>query len=361
MSAPQADMSWRRVASILWFPVVFAIALPVTFEAAYNQPTPHNMPIAVVGSPDQVKLVTDELDRIRPSGFEVRRSPSAAAATAAVRDRTAAAAYVAGSTGTVYVARAASAIRANYLQGIFTQIAAETRRQPPPVVDLVPLASGDAGTGIFFFVFPLMMAGLITAIVLLQLPTWGVGRRVIVVAAIGAIGALAAYLTTVELHVLPGKPLLLAYAFLLTQVYGQLMVGAAPLLKQYFLPFSLTAALILGVPSSGGTVTPDLLPTLFRDLSYAFPLSQGVTVTRSVAYFHSSSMTQSTLVLGLWAVIAAATVAIAWRRQSRAQPAGVQRTPGANGSAPDARRSSRALSATDPTPTHGPRPEAVNS
>ena len=80
MSAPQADMSWRRVASILWFPVVFAIALPVTFEAAYHQPTPHNMPIAVVGSPDQVKLVTDELDRIRPSGFEVRRSPSAAAA-----------------------------------------------------------------------------------------------------------------------------------------------------------------------------------------------------------------------------------------------------------------------------------------
>jgi hypothetical protein len=206
-----------------------------------------------------------------------------------------------------------------------------------------------------------MMAGLITAIVLLQLPTWGVGRRVIAVAAIGAIGALAAYLTTVELHVLPGKPLLLAYAFLLTQVYGQLMVGAAPLLKQYFLPFSLTAALILGVPSSGGTVTPDLLPTLFRDLSYAFPLSQGVTVTRSVAYFHSSSMTQSTLVLGLWAVIAAATVAIAWRRQSRARLAGVQRTPGANGSAPDARRSSRALSATDPTPTHGPRPEAVNS
>ena len=49
------------------------------------------------------------------------------------------------------------------------------------------------------------------------------------------------------------------------------------------------------------------------------------------------------------------------RDLARAQPAGVQRTPGANGSAPDARRSSRALSATDPTPTHGPRPEAVSS
>jgi hypothetical protein len=85
--------------------------------------------------------------------------------------RKVAAAYLAGSTGTVYVARAASAIRASYLQGVFTRIAAETSRQPARVVDLVPLASGDGGTGIFFFAFPLMMVGLITAIVLLQLPS----------------------------------------------------------------------------------------------------------------------------------------------------------------------------------------------
>lgn len=81
-----------------------------------------------------------------------------------------------------------------------------------------------------------MMAGLITAIVLLHLPAWGLRGRVIVVASIGAIGALAAYLTAVELDVLPSKPLLPAYAFLLTQVYGQLMVGAAPLLWQYSFP-----------------------------------------------------------------------------------------------------------------------------
>jgi hypothetical protein len=327
MSAPEPPMPWRRVASILWFPVFFAIALPLTFETAFHQPTPHKMPIAVVGSPDQVRLVNGELDRVRAGGFEVRQSPSAAAATAAVRGRTDAAAFVASSTGVIYVARAASAIRTSYVQGVFTGIAAETGKQPPRVVDLVPLASGDGGTGIFFFVFPLMMAGLITAIVLLQLPTWGIGRRVIVVAAVGAIGALAAYLTAVELHVLPGKPLLLAYAFLLTQVYGQLMVGAAPLLKQYFLPVSLTAALILSVPSSGGTVPPDLLPGLFRDLSYALPLAQGVKITRSIAYFHSTGIAQATLVLGVWAAVAAGTVVAASRRRpSGGRPAASSRS-----------------------------------
>lgn len=318
MSVPQPHMPWQRVASILWFPVFFAVVLPVTFETAFHQPTPHNIPIAVAGRPAQVRLVTGELERVRAGGFDVRRTPSAAVAISAVLDRTAAAAYIAGSTGTVYVARAASAIRASYLQGVLTRIAAATGKRPPRVVDLVPLASGDGGTGIFFFVFPLMMAGLITAIVLQQLPTWGISRRVIVVAAVGAIGALAAYLTAVELHVLPSKPLLLAYAFLLTQIYGQTMVGAAPLLKQWFFPVSLTTALIFSVPSSGGTVTPDLLPGLFRDLSHALPLAQGVTVTRSIAYFHSTGIAQATVLLGLWAVIGAGIVAAAWlRRPSR--------------------------------------------
>ena len=336
-------VAWRKAAAVLWFPVFFAIALPLTFQTAFHQPTPHNEPIAVVGSSSQVRLVRNELRRVRLSGFDVRQSPSVAAATAAVRDREVAAAYVAGAANTVYLARAASAIRANYLQGLFARITAQTGSRAPLVVDLVPLASGDGGTGLFFFVFPLMMAGLITAILLLQLPAWGIDRRVSVVAAVGAVGAAATYLTTIELHVLPDKPLLLLYAFLVTQVYGQLMVGAAPLLKQFFLPVSLTFALILSVPSSGGTATPDLLPTPFHDLSDVLPLAQAVKITRSVVYFHDSGIAQATLVLGLWAAAAAGTVAIAWlRQQSRARTATAPRvlsllnprTAGAGGSAP---------------------------
>jgi hypothetical protein len=49
---------------------------------------------------------------------------------------------------------------------------------------------------------------------------------------------------------------------------------------QYFLPVSLTLALILGVPSSAGTVPSGLLPALLQDLSYALPLAHGVKVTR---------------------------------------------------------------------------------
>jgi hypothetical protein len=325
MSTLQPPAPRPRIASILWFPIFFAIALPVALATAFHQPQPHNVPIAVVGHARQVALMTDELHGVDAGGFAVRQLPSAAAATAAVRDREVAAAYVdQGPAAIVYLARAAAPIRANYLQGVFAGIAGEAGRQPPPIVDLVPLAAGDSGTGIFFVVFPLMMTGVITAIVLLQLPTWPIGRRVAAVAAVGAVGTAATCLTAVSLDILPSKPLLLAYAFLLTQVFGQLMVGAAPLLKQYFLPAGLTFALVLSVPSSGGTVAPDLLPTPFRLLSDGLPLAQAVDVMRSVAYFHGADTTQPTLIMLIWAAIAIATVAVAARRQPRTRPAGAQ-------------------------------------
>lgn len=147
MSIPQPPMRRRRIASILWFPIFFAIALPVTFEVAYHQPQPHNLPIAIVGRASQVHLVTDELRGVDASGFAVRQWPSAAAATAAVRDREVAAAYVSDGPAAMYLARAAAPIRANYLQGVFARIAAAVRRQPPPVLDLVPLAAGVAAPG----------------------------------------------------------------------------------------------------------------------------------------------------------------------------------------------------------------------
>jgi uncharacterized phage infection (PIP) family protein YhgE len=98
------------------------------------------------------------------------------------------------------------------------------------------------------------------------------------------------------------------------------MVGAVPLLKQYFLPAGLTFALILSVPSSGGTVSPDLLPSPFRLLSYGLPLAQAVDAMRDVAYFGGAGIVAPTLIMLGWAAIAAGTVTVAARRQPRPRP-----------------------------------------
>jgi hypothetical protein len=356
----QPHIGWTRIASILWFPVFFAIALPITFEAVYHDPKPRHVPIAVVGTANQVQRLEGALRHGDPGGCDVRPIAPAAAAAAAVTERKVAATYVVGAVPTLYVARAAAPLRATYLQGAFGSIAAADGTPPPRLVDTVPLRSGDGGLGVFFFVFPLMMTGVVTAIVLLQLP-WEIHRRVVIVVVIGLVGALATYLTAVGLKVLPGKPLLLLYAFALTQVYGLLLAGLAPLVKQLFLPVSLTMALILSVPSSGGTVATDMMPALFRDLSYVLPLAQGVRVVRGVAYFHDTGLAQATLVLGAWAVVAVAAVAAAWRAQLRTQfvapEAGIRAT--TTTPVRETEPSSRALKVAEPGPPDEERPAPV--
>src|ERR1700739_1040586 len=107
-----ASVKWSKDASILWFPVFFAIALPFCFLIGLHRPLPHNEQIGFVGSAKQDSTITDALHDLQAGRFHVPQVPAAAAAIAAVRNRRAAAAYVDGSVPTVYLARAASATRA---------------------------------------------------------------------------------------------------------------------------------------------------------------------------------------------------------------------------------------------------------
>jgi hypothetical protein len=299
----------------MWFPVLFAVSMPVIFQLAFHAPDPHEVPIGVVGSVNQVRLVRDQLTNVSSAGFQVKRL-TISAAISEVRGREVAATYLSGSSPVLYVARAASAIRANYLVSVFAGIAKETGSRPSATVDLVPLLSGDSGAGVFFFVFPMMMVGVITVIVLLQRAgTWRIGERMFAVAGAGALGATTAYLTATQLNVLPEKPVLLLVALLLSLIFGQLFVGAAPLLKQYFLPVALAFALVVGTPSAGATMTPDLLPTGLRYLSDVLPMAQAVKVTRDVAYFDGAGAGLPTLILLLWGAFAALIVSVAWYRQ----------------------------------------------
>jgi hypothetical protein len=124
-------------------------------------------------------------------------------------------------------------------------------------------------------------------------------------------------LTATSLDVLPDKPVLLAYALVLSQVFGQLMLGLAPLLKQYFLPVAMTFSLLLGSPTSSGSMPSDLLASGYVTPSHVFPLAQGVKITRSLAYFNSADVVAPTLILLGWAVLMVGVASIAWTRQSR--------------------------------------------
>jgi hypothetical protein len=316
------------MALVLWFPFVFAIALPVVYELAYHAPQPHRVPIAVVASSPQVTSLNQQLHAVSSDGFKVEQLPTEATAISRVRDRQVAAAYVdvPSSGSSLYVARAASAIRASYLQGVFAQIAGAAKMPLPQLVDVVPLRPGDSGNATFFFVFPMLMVGIVTVLVLLQrASTWSMECRVAAVGVMGAVGAVTAFISVLSLNALPDKPVLLLTAFFLSQIFGQLLLGAAPLLKQFFLPASFTFALILSVPSAGGTVPPDMLPTGLRYLSNVLPLAQGAKIVRSVAYFNGADTLAPTMILVAWGALAAVLVSLARQRSPavRTQPESV--------------------------------------
>ena len=99
----------------------------------------------------------------------------------------------------------------------------------------------------------------------------------------------------------------------------------SPKCSQYFLPVALTFVLILNVPSAGGTVPPDLLPTRLRFLSNVLPLAQGVKITRSVVYFDGAELLGPTLILvgglsSLWPPLSSA------RRRTHRRRRTVRRT-----------------------------------
>jgi ABC-type multidrug transport system permease subunit len=163
----------------------------------------------------------------------------------------------------------------------------------------------------------MVMVGVITVLVLLQkAPTWSVERRLVAVAVMGAVGATMAYATAISLDVLPNKPVLLVTAFFLSVIIGALLVGLAPFLKQHFLPVVMTYILILGVPSAGATMMPDLLPTGLRYLSDVLPLAQAVKIIRSETYFDGTDTLAPTLILLVWAAIALLAVGVARDRQA---------------------------------------------
>jgi hypothetical protein len=311
--------SFRRVASLLWFPFFFAAAFTLMGLFAFANPTPHAIPIDAVGTADQANALQRQLDIVAPQGFVVSSVSSPAEGSAALAGNETAAVYAPGHAGvTLAASSAASATRADYLHSVFAEISAASEDAPLTYVDAAPRAAGDAsGVGIMFYALPLLLVGLITSIVLLQFGMWPIRKKFAVIAATGAFASTFAFVAATTLDVLPADLMLLVYGFVLTQAIGWLTTAAALLAKQFFMPIAMTFVLILGIPSSGATVNGDMLPGFIRGLNSVLPFAQFVDITRASAYFDGRGIGEPLLILMAWTTAGAALLAVARRRISQ--------------------------------------------
>jgi hypothetical protein len=222
------------------------------------------------------------------------------------------------------VASAASPAVATLLEQTFAA-AARTQGQALVVRDLVPLPSSDSrGATAFSMILSLIITGIMGSAVIYLL-----GRHrpaperlaAMVGLGIGA-GLVAALVTNVVIGAFPGHFLavwgvatLLYLALGLPIAAFQVLVGAGGLAIGGLM------FLVIGNPASGGSSAPELLPGFWRELSQILPPGAATTAMRDVVYFHGHGMTPALLVLGIWAILGAATVITVNTLRARTKPA----------------------------------------
>lgn len=315
---PQPDA--RRVLSIVWFPFFFVAVMASLFSAAFSAPSARDVPIAVVGiEPATVTLETALADAT--GSYRLARVETWGQARTQVATGKSAAAVecsdAPGSSCRVAVASAAGSARATTvrtdMQGALASLGSTSE-----VVDVAPAAAGDrSGSGLFFYSLPLAMTGMVTSIVLLQLAMWPTSRKIATIAAVGAFASGVDYLVATAHEVLPADPALLPWGFALVQAIAWTTTAAATWLRQFFVPAVLTFVLLLGVPSSGGTVTADMLPAGLAVLHHVLPLGAFIDVVRASAYGVGGLAAPAAVLLG-WVAAGAGLMMLAHRHRRRA-------------------------------------------
>src|SRR5919204_1520815 len=149
----------KAVALVLLPALVLMLAFAFFYVGALHDPTPHHLPIAVVGPPP----VAPQPDRLPGAPLDARQARSRADALSQIDDREVYGAYEAA-TNRLFVASAANRATAVALEQTFNRVAGAQRRPAVRVTDVKPLPSKDPnGTSAFYAVIAWVFGGYIGA------------------------------------------------------------------------------------------------------------------------------------------------------------------------------------------------------
>ena len=317
---------WARVAAVVALLTVLISVLLTAFAWPAARSAVHDVPIAVVGSADQVELVSTQLEQRLPGGFEVTAVADTAAAEAAILDRDVYGAIdISGGQPQVLTASAASPVVAQTLQGIAAGLAAGDDASAT-VRDLVPLPADDPrGAGLAAGSLPLVIGGLMAAGLLTALLR-GTSRRVAGALAFSLTGGLAmAAILQFWLGSIDGDYLLDSAVIALSIGATSLTIlGLESLVGPAGLGLGAALMMLVGNPLSGTTSAPELLPGWSGEFGQLLPPGAAGTLLRSTAFFDGNGGQQPLLVLLVWLAVGLVLCTIGGRRaRLRAEHAAV--------------------------------------
>ncbi|GAB3275757.1 hypothetical protein GCM10027449_14830 [Sinomonas notoginsengisoli] len=340
---------WAHTLRTATLAAVAVVVVLVAFAWPSITSKAQNLPVAAVGSADQVSQVTSKA----PQGaLDVRATSSRAHALDLIRTREVYGAMVLGDSPEILVASAGSPVAAQALTQIGTQMQAQINSQaiarlqdalkqasqaaqaaakgqaPPPgqsppaqapaalpvvtVTDVVPVAPDDPrGTGLAVAGLPLALGGMIGG-VLISLLVSGTWRRLTAILAYGIVAGLGlAGVLQGWFHILQGSFWANTAAIGLGIVgTAAIIVGFNALIGRAGIALGAIITLFVGNPLSALTQPKEFLPPPWGDVGQWFVPGASGTLLRDLSYFPDASAVFPWLVLAVWAVLGAVLTAV---------------------------------------------------
>ncbi|MGB4777955.1 hypothetical protein [Microbacterium sp.] len=317
---------WKTIATRVNVPAlvitaIIAVVGPLfvaSYSLAMGDPTPREVPLAVVGDDAQVATTQTVMDEAGSQRYRVVEAATPDAARTAL-DRQ-----------QIYaiVDPAASALTLSTASGFSVAVLiadagpalSEALGTPLTVVDAHPLAKHDQnGLVLFYLALGATILGFVGAIqtrvnaqgmTLRAEVGWDIGRSLVVsllmTIVIGPVLGLEAF------PVLPVWLVLAATMFTGAMVYSFWRVAIGR--KWALLPTWITFVIIAN-PSAGGAVAPELLPPFYEFMGRWLPTGATVRALRDITYFPDALTPEPFLVLAGWVVASAAAFITARRRR----------------------------------------------
>ena len=302
----------KAVALVLLPALVLTLAFAFSYVGAFHEPTPHNVPMAVVGPPS----VAAQLNQLPGDPLDARESPSRSDALSQIDDRKVYGAYEAA-TNRLFVASAANRATAVALETTFNRVAAAQGRPAVRVTDVKPLPPKDPnGTAAFYAVIAWVFGGYIgsTLLGLIGAPrSRSHARGAARIGALAGFGLVVGILSVILLRacfgVFAGHVVALcAIAALTIFASAAATAGIQAAAGAAGTGLVILLFVILGNPASGGPFARPLLPGLWRTIGGVLPPGASMDLARSALFFDGARIAGPILVLVGWAAFGTAIV-----------------------------------------------------
>ncbi|WP_434593954.1 ABC transporter permease [Streptomyces sp. A5-4] len=300
--------------------IIGAIFVSV-FLAAFHDPKPHDLPVAVVGTGAQVERVADGLERGLPGGFEVKGYADEGSARQAVQERAVYAAYLIGdgASSELLYAGANGPTVTSTVTGAFSQVA-QASGDRLSQQDIVPASAGDSRSmSVFYAGFGIVLAGFLFGMMTYQMaPRLQYRWRMASLGAFSVLGGVVVALIVGSLgfEAMPGPFLGIAgLVALMAAAIGGTTMAFMRLFGKAGMSLASVVLLTFGNATSGGTLPPAYLPGWLQPLSDILPVGVGVRALQGLSHFDNDGVLAGVLILASWALATAA--ALYWRDSHR--------------------------------------------